>query len=399
MTKRIVALVLVLVIGATAALIAGCGGSLPSGAMAKVGSVKISASDLTKETDILLAFKYQGASTPAVGSADYKEMQQEALDFLVTYEICKAKSTTLSISVSDAEIQSQIDSDVSNAGSQSAFDTQLKGIGLTLDQYKVYLRQYMLETKAYQQVTLNVKATDKEISDYYNKHKSDYVTAETRTIRHILIDPTADRTTSTSSTTSTTAAAGSSTTSTTAAPATQAELNAALAKAQKVRADLVAGASWTTEAKLYSNDPGTKDKGGALGTVSKGNSDYVAEFNNAAFSLKLNEISQPVKTVYGYHIIQVTAITPAKQQTLAEVKDTISSTVLDNDTTTVWNKWVADQKKALNVVIKEGYALVTTTTGDTTTTTAGSSTTAADSSSTTAAATTSTASATTTTTK
>ena len=45
----------------------------------------------------------------------------------------------------------------------------------------------------------------------------------------------------------------------------------------------------------------------------------VQEFETAVFSLKLNEISQPVKTTYGYHVIQVTGITPAKQYTLNDV--------------------------------------------------------------------------------
>ena len=365
MTKRIVAVVLALAFGAAAALIAGCGGgSLPSGAMAKVGNVTISESDFNNEMAIASAMQYEG-STPDKSSSEYKQLQQQTLDFMVTYQLCKFKSESLGISVSGAEIQSQIDSDVSNAGSQSAFDAELEQYGLTLDQYKTYLSQTMLQSKAYNEVTLNVTATDKQISDYYNQHKSDYVHAETRTIRHILIDPTADRKTSTS--TSTTASSSSaSTTSTTVAPATSAEWAAALETAQKVRADLVAGASWTTEAKLYSDDTGTKDKGGALGTTSKGS--YVAAFDNAAFGLKLNEISQPVKTIYGYHIIQVTAITLAKVQTLSEVKATISSTVLSTDQTNAWNKWVADAKKEYPVIIKSGYALVTTTTGATTTT-------------------------------
>jgi len=163
-----------------------------------------------------------------------------------------------------------------------------------------------------------------------------------------------------------------------------------------VRAQLVAGADWTVEAKMYSDDPGSNAVGGDLGPISKGQ--MVQEFEDSVFSLQLNEISQPVKTAYGYHVIQVTGITPAKQSTLAEVKDEITSTLLGNKKSTAWQDWVTAQKAKVGVVYANAWAPTTTTTavttpttagaGDTTTTAAGSAdtaTTAAPSSDTTAA--------------
>ena len=55
----------------------------------------------------------------------------------------------------------------------------------------------------------------------------------------------------------------------------------------------------------------------------------VPEFDKAVFALKKGEISEPVKTQYGYHLIQVTDITPAKQLTFAEVKERIRTTLLE----------------------------------------------------------------------
>ena len=72
----------------------------------------------------------------------------------------------------------------------------------------------------------------------------------------------------------------------------------------------------------------------------------VAEFDTAAFSLAKNEISQPVKTVYGYHIIQVESITPAKQSTLDEVKSTIVSTLLATRKDAAWQAWITKMKQA-----------------------------------------------------
>ena len=137
----------------------------------------------------------------------------------------------------------------------------------------------MLLQKAYDEVTKSLtdsSVTQAEIQSYYDANKSSYYTAETRDVRHILIAPVPPTTSSTDSTTS------SSDTTTTAAP-TAAQWAAALATAQKVRADLVAGADWKTEAAKYSDDTGTKDVGGELGSITKG--EMVAEFDTAAFSL------------------------------------------------------------------------------------------------------------------
>ncbi len=72
-----------------------------------------------------------------------------------------------------------------------------------------------------------------------------------------------------------------------------------------VRQLLLSGQDWTKLAALYSTDTASADKGGDLGWFPKGQ--MVAEFEAAAFSLKIGEISQPVKSTYGYHIIQVLA--------------------------------------------------------------------------------------------
>jgi parvulin-like peptidyl-prolyl isomerase len=79
----------------------------------------------------------------------------------------------------------------------------------------------------------------------------------------------------------------------------------ALAKAQDIRKQILAGADFATLAKAESDDVGSGSKGGDLGTFKHGQ--MVAAFDQAAFVLPVGQVSEPVKTQFGYHIIKITA--------------------------------------------------------------------------------------------
>jgi len=88
--------------------------------------------------------------------------------------------------------------------------------------------------------------------------------------------------------------------------ATEVQWQAALTKAQQIRAEAIKpGADWDKLA-LESADTGTREHGGDLGWVDPTNSGFVAEFQNAINRLAQGEVSEPVKSAFGYHIIQVT---------------------------------------------------------------------------------------------
>ena len=406
MTKRLAAvlLALALLLGLVAAIAVGCGSSsasnLPTGIMAKVGQVSITQDQFNARVADFEA-EYAGQFPDKVSDPNgYKDFERSVLDYMVTYELVKQQSAALKISVTDADVQTQLDQIKTEnfAGDQTKFDAALKEQGITMDQLRSSYRESLLMQKAYDEVTKSLtdaNVTQAEIQTYYDANKSSFYTDETRTARHILIAPVKPTTTTTvaGSTTS------SSDTTTTAAP-TDAQWAAALATAQQVRADLVAGADWKTEAAKYSDDTGTKDSGGELGSITKG--EMVAEFDAAVFSQAVNEISQPIKTTYGYHVIQVESITPAKQSTVDEEKSTIVSTLLSNKKDAMWEDWITKTRAASKVTVLTGMEVTTTTSttaspsssttaGETSTTAAPSSTvTTAPASTTTTAATTTT---------
>ena len=104
---------------------------------------------------------------------------------------------------------------------------------------------------------------------------------------------------------------------------TDAEVAEIQKQAEDILKQLKKGAKFEDLAKKYSQDPGTKDKGGDLGWIVKGQT--VAEFEKSAFSLPKNQISDLIKTQYGFHIIKVLDHENPHTKTFDEVKDSIKA--------------------------------------------------------------------------
>lgn len=133
-----------------------------------------------------------------------------------------------------------------------------------------------------------VEVDEEEVRAYFDKNSNRYRTDEERSARHILISVDAD------------------------------ELQAEnLAK--DLRRRLVAGESLEVLAAEYSDDSGSAGDGGDLGWIAPG--DFVSEFDDSLFSLAQGELSEPVRTEFGFHIIRLEGIREGTQKTYAEVRN------------------------------------------------------------------------------
>jgi parvulin-like peptidyl-prolyl isomerase len=115
------------------------------------------------------------------------------------------------------------------------------------------------------------------------------------------------------------------------------------ATAKKVRDELSQGGDWSVLALKYSTDSGSKSTGGDLGWFPKGQ--MVTEFEDAAFSLKIGEISQPVKTTYGFHIIQV----------IGHEERPVNSDEYKTQTDKFFTDWVAGIRATYDVKLFDYY--------------------------------------------
>ncbi len=343
MKRRLAGVVLILIAASLASLPAACDGGLPDDAVAKVGDVYITLDEFNKAAawDASLY-----GLTPEADPDTYKSLQEWALENLVVNELAAQEAERLGLTVTDEELQTELDGYLAYyQGDQAELESALAETGLTWEEFRELSREGLLRGKVKDDVTKDVTVTEQGIADYYEANKTTYYVKPSRQMRHILVVPQ----------TSGAAAAAAPTTTVSSGGITQADWDAALATAQQVRRSLVSSGDWDELAVQYSGDSSTKDAGGDLGTVYEGQ--MLASFEEAAFALELDEISDPVQTPYGYEIIQVTSITVGGQKTLDEVKSEIESTLLSQAKEEAWSAWVEAQKVAADVVYREDLPL------------------------------------------
>ncbi|MEA1989571.1 MAG: SurA N-terminal domain-containing protein [Pseudomonadota bacterium] len=140
-----------------------------------------------------------------------------------------------------------------------------------------------------------IAVTDEIIEAYYADNKAQFILPEKRQAKHILISLESD---------------------------TAEGIAAAEKTVAEVQAKLTAGESFENLAKTYSKDPGSAETGGDLGTFEQGM--MVPEFDEAVFSMQEGQVSEPVKTEFGYHIIKLVKIVAKEAQPLADVKDEVT---------------------------------------------------------------------------
>jgi foldase protein PrsA len=318
-------------------LVAGCGGgssqSVPSDAVAVVGGSTITKAQFASLlASAKASYAARKTAFPKAGTAAYKSLQDQAVTYLVQESELEQKAKALGIVITVPQVQARLTQIKKQyfGGSETKYQAQLKAQGLTEPELLRELKAQILSEKLYAKVTTSTKVSPAAVAAYYAAHKSTYSTPASRTVRHILVN------------------------------------NKALA--DQIETQLKNGGDFAALAKKYSKDPGSASKGGKL-TVQQGQT--VPQFDKVAFSLKTGQLSPPVHSQYGWHIIQaLTAITAAKVTPLKSVQQSISAQLLQTKKTAAMTAWVNGVKKdyAKKVAYQAGYTPASTSTTSTTTT-------------------------------
>ena len=317
---------------ALVASLAACGGSssVPADAVAMVGSVPITRADFNTyfKQALAIASKQSPTGAPKPGSAQYIAMQSQTVAYLVQVSELEQQAPKEKVSVSQSDVTKYLTNlaKTSYKGSMKKLEDALKEQGLTLATARQEVYVNLLAEKIHKKVTAAATVSTAQLRAYYTQNIAQYTTPAqtTRSVRHILV------------------------------------------KTRKLADSLVnrvTNAIFGQLAQKYSLDTSSKIQGGKLDAI-KGQ--LVKPFEKVAFSLKTGEISAPVQTTYGWHIIQ--ALGPIKNTTahtksFKEEESTIKSTLIQTQVDQLWSQWLSDLKSewAGKVTYQAGYAPPTTT--------------------------------------
>ena len=311
---------------------AACGGgggsSLPAGVVAQVKGQSITKAELDALLDQTRhSYKAQKRVFPKAGSAEYQSLVQQAVQYLVQNAEYEQKAAALGVKVTAADIDKRLKQIKKQyfGGSEKRYRAALKKQGLTDKQVQESIRVQLVQEALSKRLTKSITVTDDEARAYYLQHPQTYTMPESRNVRHILVKKKA------------------------LADSIYKQLCGSASPCTKAKADFAA------LAKKYSTDPGSKNQGGKY-TAVRGQS--VPEFDKVAFELKTGEISKPVHTQYGWHVIQaISNVHPRKTTPFNQVKAAIKSQLLSQKQSAAVAKFRTDLAKeyAGKVKYAKGY--------------------------------------------
>jgi parvulin-like peptidyl-prolyl isomerase len=321
------------VLALAVALAAGCGGGggksastngssedVPANAVAVVAGTPILRSAYERLFDQAeAAYKDQGNTFPKAGTPEYAQLQQQAVDYLIQQVEFEKEAKTLGITVTDQEVTRRLGElkDQFFGGDESKYQAEIEKQGYTDADIRAQIRSQLISEKIFNEVTKDATVTDADVQKYYDEHKDQFTTPESREVAHILVD--------------------------------------SKKLADDIYQQLQDGADFGALAKKYSTDTASAKGGGQL-TDERGS--FVPEFEKVAFALKTGEIGEPVKSQYGWHVIKALADTKPKTTTpFEQAKASIKEQLLQDKRNKLMDDWVKqlNQKFASQIAYAPGF--------------------------------------------
>ncbi|MEH7254340.1 peptidylprolyl isomerase [Neobacillus niacini] len=235
-----------------------------------------------------------------------KQYGPDTVEQIIADKIVALEAKKQKISISDAELNGEVDKLKESYGGEDVFTQMLKANNTSLDDLKADLKNYLTLRKLLEP---QIKITDEELMAYFDENKDVFGEVEQVKASHILVE------------------------------------DEAIAK--DIKQKLTDGADFAELAKEYSTDEGSKDNGGQLGFFPKGT--MVKEFEDVAFTLPMNQISDLVKSDYGYHIIKVEEKKEAKEANFDDSKADIKETLMNQKMQSEYSIWLEGKKKDYDI--------------------------------------------------
>jgi len=262
--------------------------------VAVVNGVTISKGEFDRELDFFVRRAAPGGQQ--LPDFQMAKMKNEVLDSLIDRELLFQESQKKGIHVKPETVTEQLNKIEQKYPNKDEFKKLLTDMGLTESDVKAQIERGMaIQELIDKEVADKITVSDEESKSFYDKNPQLFEQPEQVKASHILIKVEAE--------------------------ATDAQKAEARKKIESVQQKVKNGEDFATLAKTYSEGP-SGPNGGDLGYFRRGQ--MVKPFEDAAFSLQINETSNIVETQFGYHLIKVVDKKPAKKMDYAEVKDRLN---------------------------------------------------------------------------
>jgi parvulin-like peptidyl-prolyl isomerase len=263
--------------------------------IAKVNGFEVTKQAVGFELDRLVRFYMSHGMSMQEIKDNLPKLQEKALDQAIGARLLLERSQQLDVPVSQDDIDAEVAKVIEQVGGEENFKKALSAQNIDEETFRKELEKGARVNKLVEQACTGVEEpTEQEVSDFYEAHKSEYVSEPKVLCQHILVKVEESSTSD--------------------------EKSAAFEKILAIKERIAAGGNFAEEAKKNSDCPSGAE-GGSLGWFGPGM--MVPEFDKVAFEMKKGEVSGVVTTQFGYHIIYKADEQPGGQQTLVDVHDQI----------------------------------------------------------------------------
>ena len=313
-----------LVITSAALVLAACGSSGTQRVAATVNGHDIPAARITNALeDFEKTPQFDQLVQQSSEGAAKRQFEQAFLAQQVQRLVMRPAAAEMGIEVSQDEIAQQMDQIKSQFPSEKQFQKALADRGFTEAQLEGLVKDQILQEKIRAEVTKGTKATQEDVRDYYEANAKTY--RQTK-VQHILVKKAS----------------------------LAKKISAQLKRAPKGKVDEL----FAKLAREHSTDNSNSKKGGNLGWVGPGS--FVEPFEKAMDSLAIGEISDPVRTQFGVHVLRVTG---RRTRPFSDVSDEIEARLSGSAADDAYTQWLEQAYKEADVHVDPRYGELDPKTG------------------------------------
>ena len=272
-------------------------------------------------TQMAYMMSMQQGFNPQDNPARFNEMRKQALENYINRELLLIRADEDTVVANEDQVEAYLQQQLDNVIQQAGGEDQLEArMGMMMSQIRdLYRRRIVKDLRANaikDSIFLPITVGRRKVGEFFKENQDSLgQMRESVEISHILVEPD---------------------------PGEKARMNA-LETAREIREKIVKGADFAKMAQEYSDDPGSAKRDGDLGF--KGRDDFVREYAEAAFKLKPGDISDPVESQFGFHIIKMIERRGEKIHTrhiLFSIKPTQEDMVCAADTIKIIHKMLKD---------------------------------------------------------